>query len=79
MSKISGRVVHEFEGKEDMVQAVVGVLDRTFGTGAAPAALARAAEFFRGLDERTLRALAYRQGVFEGGADTEDDEEYERE
>lgn len=79
MSKTPGQVAHQFEGKEDMVQAIVGVLDRTFGTGAPPAALVRAAEFFRGLDERTLRALAYRQGVFEGGADTENDEEYERE
>jgi hypothetical protein len=79
MTKMSRRLAHEFEGKEDMVQAIVGVLDRTFGTGASSAALARAAEFFRGLDERTLRALAYRQGVFEGGAATEDEEEYERE
>jgi hypothetical protein len=78
MSKISGRTAHEFEGKEDMVQAIVGVLDRTFGTGASPEALGRAATFFRGLDERTLRALAYRQGVFEGDTEPEA-EEYERE
>jgi hypothetical protein len=78
MSKISGRTVHEFEGKEDMVQAIVGTLDRTFGTGASAEALGRAAEFFRGLDERTLRALAYRQGVFEGDLEPEEDD-YERE
>jgi hypothetical protein len=78
MSKLSARVAHEFEGKEDMVQAIVGVMDRTFGTGAGPEALARAADFFRGLDERTLRALAYRQGVFEGDLEVEE-EEYERE
>jgi hypothetical protein len=78
VSKISSRTVHEFEGKEEMVQAIVGVLDRTFGTGAGPAALARAADFFRGLDERTLRALAYRQGVFEEDLEPEEDD-YERE
>lgn len=78
MSKVSSKTAHEFEGKEDMVQAIVGVLDRTFGTAAGPAALARASEFFRGLDERTLRALAYRQGVFEGDVEAEE-EDYERE
>jgi hypothetical protein len=78
MSKVSSRTAHEFEGKEDMVQAIVSVLDRTFGTGASVAALARASEFFRGLDERTLRALAYRQGVFEGDLEP-DEEDYERE
>jgi hypothetical protein len=79
VSKISSRTEHEFEGKEDMVQAIVGVLDRTFGTGAAPEALARAAAFFRGLDERTLRALAYRQGVFEGDLESDVEDDYERE
>jgi hypothetical protein len=79
MSRIPSRTAHGFEGKEDMVQAIVGVLDRTFGTGASVASLARAAEFFRGLDERTLRALAYRQGVFEGDLEPAEGEEYERE
>lgn len=78
MTKVSSRTAHEFEGKEEMVQAIVGVLDRTFGTGAGPEALARAADFFRGLDERTLRALAYRQGVFEGDLEPTE-EDYERE
>jgi hypothetical protein len=79
MSRISSRTAHQFEGKEDMVQGIVSVLDRTFGTGASAASLARAAEFFRGLDERTLRALAYRQGVFDGDLEPAEDEEYERE
>lgn len=65
MPRSPSRIPAEFEGKEDMVQAIVSVLDRTFTTGGRPEGLSRAAEFFRGLDERTLRAIAYRQGVFE--------------
>jgi len=32
---------------------------------ARPRALSRLAEMFRGLEERTLRAVAYQQGLFE--------------
>ena len=78
MPKISSRIVAEFEGKEDMVQAIVSVLDRTFIGSGQPQALARAAEFFRGLDEQTLRAIAYRQGVFEQDLEpTEEDRDRE--
>jgi hypothetical protein len=68
----------EFAGKEEMVQAIVDILERTFATSDRPAGIARAADFFRGLDERTLRAIAYRQGVFEGDLEPSD-EDRERE
>ena len=68
----------EFAGKEELVQGIVDILERTFATSDRPAGLARAAEFFRGLDERTLRAIAYRQGVFEEDLEPSE-EERERE
>jgi hypothetical protein len=79
MPKISSRIVAEFEGKEDVIQAIVSVLDRTFSAGSRPHALTRAADFFRGLDEETLRALAYRQGIFEGDLEPAPDEDRDRE
>jgi len=74
MTRIPRTEEAEWQGKEEMVQAIVGVLDRTFAASGRPQALTRVAEMFRGLDERTLRAIAYRQGLFEGDLDpTEDD------
>lgn len=74
MTRIPRTEEAEWQGKEEMVQAIVGVLDRTLAASGRPQALTRVAEMFRGLDERTLRAIAYRQGLFEGDLDpTEDD------
>jgi hypothetical protein len=64
----------EFQGKEELVQAIVGMLDRTFAASGRPEATARLAEMFRGLDERTLRAVAYRQGLFEEDLEPTDED-----
>ena len=64
----------EWQGKEELVQGIVAVLDRTFAAGGGPRVLSRVAEMFRGLDERTLRAIAYQQGLFEGDLEPTDDE-----
>jgi hypothetical protein len=64
MTRVPKTTEAEFAGKEEMVQAIVAVLDRTFSTGR-PEALEGVAEFFRVLDEPTLRAIAYKHGVFE--------------
>ena len=52
-------------GKEEMIQGLVEAVDRTFAAGTTPEALRWTADLFRQLDDTTLRALAYRQGVFE--------------
>jgi len=64
----------EVQGKEELVQGIVAVLDRTFAASGRPRALTRLAEMFRGLDEGTLRAIAYQQGLFEDDLEpTEED------
>lgn len=50
---------------EQMIQALVDRFDRTFSSLDHDDALARVRQFLQGLDEQTLRALAYRQGIFE--------------
>ena len=78
MTRIPKTTEAEFAGKEEMVQAIVAVLDRTFAAGERPQALENVAEFFRVLDEPTLRAIAYRHGVFEEDLEpTEEDRERE--
>jgi hypothetical protein len=74
MTRIPKTEEAEWEGKEEMVQAIVSVLDRTFAASGRSQALTRVAEMFRGLDERTLRAIAYRQGLFEGDLEPTDDD-----
>ncbi len=74
MTKISKPTEAELARKEEMVQGIVSVLDRTFAAGGRPAALLRVAEFFRGLDDTTLRAIAYRQGVFEEDLEPTDED-----
>lgn len=64
----------EFQGKEELVQDIVGVLDRTFAASGRPQAVHRLAEMFRGLDERTLRAIAYQQGLFEEDLEPSDED-----
>ena len=74
MTRIPKTEEAEWQGKEEMVQAIVDVFDRTFAAGGRPQALSRIAEMFRGLDERTLRAIAYRQGLFEDDLEATDDD-----
>ena len=74
MTRIPKHEEAEWQGKEEMVQAIVGVLDRTFAASSRPRAMSRVAEMFRGLDERTLRAIAYRQGLFEDALEPTDDD-----
>ena len=57
MTRIPKTTEAEFAGKEEMVQAIVAVLDRTFAAGERPQALENVAEFFRVLDRaKTLRS-----------------------
>jgi hypothetical protein len=65
MTRIPKAEEVEVQRKEELVQAIVASLDRTFAASARPRALSRLAEMFRGLEERTLRAVAYQQGLFE--------------
>ena len=53
------------EQTEEMIQAIVDEFDRTFSSMERPEALGQVKRLLQGLDESTLRALAYRQGVFE--------------
>ena len=62
------------EQKEELILAVLGVLDRTWTDAERPGALRQISEFFRKLDEPTLRAIAYQHGVFEPELDVEDDQ-----
>ncbi len=57
-------------GHEAVVAGILEVLDRTYAAGQ-PGAYQELAEFFRSLDEPTLRAIAYRHGVFEEEPRTE--------
>ena len=68
MTRLPKPTEAEFAGKEEMVQAIVAVLDRTFASTGRAEGLASVAEFFRVLDEPTLRAigeqaLALREGL----------------
>ena len=65
MTRIPKSEEIEVQRKEELVQGIVGSLDRTFAASARPQALSRLAEVFRGLEETTLRAIAYQQGLFE--------------
>lgn len=78
MTRIQKTAEAESARKEELVQEIVSALDRTFAASERPRALSRLAEMFRGLDEATLRALAYRQGLFEEDLEpTEADRERE--
>ncbi|HEX9895903.1 MAG TPA: hypothetical protein VGA78_18370 [Gemmatimonadales bacterium] len=59
-------------GKEELIRAILDVLDRTWTEVEGPGALQWLEEFFRKLDEPTLRAIGYQQGAFE--PDLEPDE-----
>ena len=65
MTRIQKTAEVESQRKEELVQEIVSALDRTFAASERPRALLRVAEMFRGLDETTLRAVAYQQGLFE--------------
>jgi hypothetical protein len=74
MTRVPKTTEAEFAGKEEMVQAIVAVLDRTFASSGRAEGLASVAEFFRVLDEPTLRAIAYTHGVFEGDLEPTDED-----
>lgn len=63
------------ETKEDLVQSILAVLQRTYTTTGPTGPTADLAEFFRALDEPTLRAVAYQHGVFEEIAEAEPERE----
>ena len=64
MTRIPRSKLEADAGREELVTAILEVLDRTYAAGQ-PGAYRELAEFFRALDDPTLRAIAYRHGVFE--------------
>lgn len=76
MQSSATRIPHSaqaaLEQKEELILAVLGVLDRTWTELERPGALRQISEFFRKLDEPTLRAIAYQHGVFEPELDVEE-------
>jgi hypothetical protein len=69
MAKVSKQTQASLAGKEELVQAILNVIDRSAERELVAEHLP---EFFRGLDEPTLRAIAYQHGAFE------EDPEYDR-
>ena len=61
--------------KEAMIRAILDVLDRTWTQAETAGSLQRMEEFFRKLDEPTLRAIGYQHGVCESGFETDESEE----
>jgi hypothetical protein len=74
-SAVPHRTAPAEEAREDLVQAILGVLERSFTTLGPTGPTVRLAEFFRALDDVTLRAIAYRHGVYEGEAEPEPERE----
>jgi hypothetical protein len=74
MTRIPKTEEVQVQGKEELVQGIVASLDRTFAASARSRALFRLAEMFRGLDEGTLRAIAYQQGLFEEDLEPTDED-----
>jgi len=72
---VSRRGPTEDEAREVLVQAILGVLERSFTTVGTTGPTVKLAEFFRALDEATLHAIAYRHGVYEGEAEPEPERE----
>jgi hypothetical protein len=64
--------------KEAMIRAILDVLDRTWTQAESPGSLQRMEEFFRKLDEPTLRAIGYQHGVFESELEPEESEDRTR-
>lgn len=60
--------IAQAEQVTEMVRALVDQFDRTFTSLDHKAALLEVTRFLEGLDEPTLRALAYRQGLVEAAA-----------
>ena len=61
--------------KEAMIRAILDVLDRTWTQAETPGSLQRMEEFFRKLDEPTLRAIGYQHGIFETGLESDEAED----
>jgi hypothetical protein len=74
MTRPSKKRTAAAESKEQLVAGIIGVLERTYAIGGQPGTVGRLAEFFRALDEPTLKEIAYRHGVFEGEGETEPEE-----
>jgi hypothetical protein len=64
MTRIPKPILEAQAGREDLVTGILEVLDRTYAAGQ-PGAYQELAEFFRELDDPTLRAIAYQNGLFE--------------
>lgn len=76
MDRIPKPTEASVRGREEMVQGILEVLERTF-PGGHNAPMDEMAEFFRGLNTATLRSIAYQQGVFEPDLEPEPADERE--
>ncbi len=65
MSRPSKKTQAAVHTKEELVQDLLAVLDRSFTTIGPTGPTRDMAEFLRALDGRTLRNIAYQHGVFE--------------
>lgn len=70
--------VVETATKEELIQGILNVVERTYTTAGPTGPSGSLAEFFRALDDRTLREVAYQHGIFEGGADLEPEPDEDR-
>lgn len=59
------------EAKEELVQGILEEIERSYTSAGPTGPTSDLAEFFRALDETTLRSIAYRHGVFEEELETE--------
>lgn len=61
-------------GKEALVEALLDTIERTFPADREGDPLRQLERFLCGLDEITLRSIAYQHGVFEGDREIEPEE-----
>ena len=64
-----------FATREEMIQGIVTVLERTYTTAGRAGSRGDLSKFFRALDESTLREIAYKHGVFEGPPEADPDQD----
>jgi len=59
------------EASDELIQGILAVLQRSYTSSGPTGPTYALAEFFRALEESTLRDIAYQLGVFEGDQEPE--------
>jgi hypothetical protein len=59
------------EARDELIRTILAVVQRSYTTSGPSGPTYALAEFFRALDESTLRDIAYQLGVFEGDQEPE--------